>query len=398
MILNSPWIAVTPASKIIAALAAHGEEAYYVGGCVRDSLMGKTPKDIDIATSALPDVVADLFRARGLQVIPTGIKHGTVTVVDQRQTFEITTFRKDVSTDGRNATVAYTRDAMEDAARRDFTVNALYMTKEGVVMDSTGTGIEDVMHRRIRFVGDADTRCREDYLRVLRYFRFYAKFGGGECDPEALEAVKTNWPKMFPFVSNERIMMEIRNILTLDDPIPALALMDELGMLHRLLGTRAYQNPYKLYALLRAERAVGEAPDWHRRYAYLANGMMPVFPISNREENRLRRATKEAAAGEAPAIVAFQYKEPEVAVDAHLLSRAADFKKPLTRSTLDAEIARGMAATLPVDGPSFYPHGLVPGKELGSALHFAKEAFKLSDLQATRDELITCAMRRMQSV
>ena len=398
MIITAPWVKQTPAREILRSLLEAGHDAYYVGGCVRDTIMGKVPKDIDIATSALPEAVAELFRAQGLQVVPTGIKHGTVTVVLGGEGFEITTFRQDVSTDGRNATVAYTIDPVIDAERRDFTVNAIFMNREGVVLEPVEGAVQDVMHRRIRFVGKADVRCREDYLRILRYFRFYAKFGGGECDQEALEAIRTHWVKMFIFVSNERIMMEIRNILSLEDPVPALALMDDLGMLQRLLGTRSYQNPYKLYALLRAERVVGEAPDWRRRYVFLTNGMMPVFPISNREESRMRQSAKEAAAGDAPALVAFQYKDPDIAVDAHLLSRAAEFKKPLTRSKLDAEIARGMAATLPVDGPSFYPHGFTPGKDLGKVLHFAKEAFKLSDLQATREEVITCAMRKLQSV
>jgi hypothetical protein len=195
-------------------------------------------------------------------------------------------------------------------------------------------------------------------------------------------------------------MMEIRNILSLEDPVPALALMDEIGMLQKLLGTRTYKNPYKLYAMLSAERAVGEAPDWHRRYVFLTNGTLPVLPISNREENRMRRSVKEAAGEYAndPAIMAFQHKDPNVVVDAHLLARAAEFKKPLTRSKLDAEIARGMAATLPVDGPSFFPHGFAPGKELGMVLDFAEEAFKLSDLQATSEEVIAHALRKMQRV
>lgn len=395
MIVTAEWLSTTPARHILETLQEAGHEAFYVGGCVRDTLMGLTPKDIDIATAATPDVVTEVMQAAGMGVVPTGIKHGTITVKAGGQAFEVTTYRHDVTTDGRNATVAYTRYVDEDAARRDFTVNALYMDKSGVVLDSSGTGIEDIMHRRIRFVGDAHTRCKEDYLRILRYFRFYARFGGGVVDSYALSAVRAHWHKVFEVVSAERIMMEIRSILSLPDPTPALVMMDDLDILRHLLGTRGYNDPHWMYAVLRAEREAGAAPDWHRRYVFLTRGTMPIFPISRAEENRLRQTHQSTPYGASPAIVAFQYRDADIALDAHLLRCAERFGSPDRREALDAEIARGLSAVLPVDGPAFFEHGIGPGRVLGSALHFAKEAFKASDLRATADQLISHALQKV---
>lgn len=395
MIVTAEWLKTTPAISVIEALEDEGFEAFYVGGCVRDTLMGTTPKDIDIATSATPVEVAMVFEDRGMGVVPTGIKHGTVTVKVGGEAFEVTTYRHDVTTDGRNATVAFTRSVEEDGARRDFTVNALYMQKNGVVLDSSGSGIEDIMHRRIRFVGDAHTRCREDYLRILRYFRFYARFGGGTPDTEALSAVRSHWHKVFEVVSAERVMWEIRNILSLPNPVPALVLMHKLGFLRHLLGTLGYNDPNWMHALLRAEHEAGVSPDWHRRYVFLTRGTMPIFPISRAEENRLRQTHQSTPYGASPAIVAFQYRDADIAMDAHLLRCAERFGSPDGRETLDAEIARGLAAVLPVDGPAFFEHGIGPGRILGSALHFAKEAFKASDLRATADQLIPVALQKV---
>lgn len=393
MIATAEWIDTTPAHRILNILTTEGHEALYVGGCVRDTLMGLEPKDIDIATSCHPEDVTILMEHQGFNVIPTGIKHGTVSVVVDGETFEVTTYRKDVTTDGRNATVAFTSDMKEDAMRRDFTVNALYMQANGVVLDSSGTGIEDIMHRRIRFVGDAEARCKEDYLRILRYFRFYAKFGGGVPDTGALNAVAQHWHKVFSEVSAERTMMEIRSILSLPNPVPALELMESLRMLQELVGTRSYADPFWLHNLIRAEQHAGVSPDWRRRYTFLSRGATPVFIHSNAEGDHIRLAHLSTPIGDSPAMITFEYKNPNVAMDAHLLRRASMARTPEPRAWIDAEIMRGMEAKLPVDGPAFFDHGIGPGPELGKLLRIAKDAFKDSDLTATSAQLVESVLR-----
>jgi len=235
-----PWMTAAPTRAVIDALEAVGGpgSARFVGGCVRDALLKRTPRlgptDIDIATPLTPDVVTRALTEAGLKVVPTGIEHGTVTAVADHRPFEITTLRRDVETDGRRAVVAFTDDWAQDAARRDFRLNALYLEPNGKLHDPTGGGIEDALAGRIVFVGEAETRIREDYLRILRFFRFYAWFGKGEADAMALaacaalkEGVKT--------LSGERVSKELLKLLAADDPRAALRLMASTGVLSAFL-------------------------------------------------------------------------------------------------------------------------------------------------------------------
>ncbi len=175
----------------VAVLAALGTGARVVGGAVRNHLMGEPVSDIDIACVETPEASQALLEAKGIKVVPTGIQHGTITAVMPSRQYEITTLRVDVTTDGRHADVAFTSDWIEDAKRRDFTVNALYADADGTVHDPLGTGLDDLKARRIRFIGDAAARISEDYLRVLRFFRFQARYGKGEPDAEGLNACAT---------------------------------------------------------------------------------------------------------------------------------------------------------------------------------------------------------------
>src|SRR6478672_10767184 len=229
---DQPWLTASSTRAVMAALEAAGGPgcARFVGGCVRNALIGAPVDDIDIATTLKPEETDKAIRAAGLKAVPTGIAHGTVTAVTERTPFEITTLRRDVSTDGRNATVAFTDDWAEDAARRDFRLNALYADASGEVFDPTGHGVSDAAEGRIVFVGEARTRIREDYLRILRFFRFYAWYGRGEPDAEAMAACAALAEGMTR-LSAERVSKEMLKLLAAPDPRRAVAAMREAGVL-----------------------------------------------------------------------------------------------------------------------------------------------------------------------
>ncbi|MBX9574276.1 MAG: CCA tRNA nucleotidyltransferase [Caulobacteraceae bacterium] len=219
------------------ALNAQGGDdcARFVGGCVRDALMGREALDVDVATRLRPDQVVEAVEAAGLKAVPTGIDHGTVTAVSRGRPFEITTLRRDVATDGRRAVVAFTDDWAQDAARRDFHLNALYADASGQVFDPTGRGLDDALAGRIVFVGDPHRRIVEDHLRILRFFRFFAWFGRGDPDAAGLAACAAS-AEGVDRLSAERVSTEMLKLLAAPDPTVALRAMAEAGVLQRVLG------------------------------------------------------------------------------------------------------------------------------------------------------------------
>ena len=230
------------------AVLAAVPDARLVGGCVRDALAGRPVADIDLATPRHPEAVMQALRAAGIRAVPTGLDHGTVTAVVDRRGFEITTLRRDEETDGRHARVAYTDDWREDAARRDFTINALSMTADGAVFDPFG-GIADLAAGRVRFVGDATQRIAEDYLRILRFFRFHARYGRPPPDPEALAAIRASVGGILR-LSAERVWSELLRILAAPEPTGSVALMAEIGVLAAVLPEGA--DPDRLARLIKA--------------------------------------------------------------------------------------------------------------------------------------------------
>ncbi len=229
------WMMAGETRAVMTALEAAGGPgcARFVGGCIRNALMEKPVDDVDIATTLHPDAVIAALTAAGLKSVPTGLDHGTVTAIAAGKPFEVTTLRRDVTTDGRNATVAFTDDWAEDAARRDFRFNALYADLEGQVFDPVGEGVADALAGRVVFVGDPETRIREDYLRILRFFRFFAWYGRGEPDAAALAACATLKDGM-ERLSAERISKELLKLLDAADPRPAVALMAQSGVLEQV--------------------------------------------------------------------------------------------------------------------------------------------------------------------
>jgi poly(A) polymerase len=260
------WLCAPDSRRVLRALTAGGRPARFVGGCVRDGLLGRGPagRELDLATPEPPERVIALLEAEGFRVIPTGLAHGTVTAVTDTRHFEITTLRRDVATDGRHATVAFTDDFQADAARRDFTINAMSCDAEGRLYDYFG-GRADLAAGKIRFVGPAAARIAEDYLRILRFFRFFAHYGRPPPDAEALAACAAAAPEIAR-LSGERVQAEMRKLLAAADPLPALRLMAETGVLAQVVpGAPALDRLARLLAL--APQA-----DWLLRLAALLRG------------------------------------------------------------------------------------------------------------------------------
>jgi len=230
------WITAPATTAVLDALEAEGGSgcARFVGGCVRNALMGVPVEDVDIATTLTPDRVTRAIEAAGLRAVPTGVEHGTVTAISRRTPFEITTLRRDVETDGRRAVIAFTDDWAEDAGRRDFRLNALYADREGEVFDPVGGGVDDALFGRIVFVGDPEARIREDYLRILRYFRFFAWYGREQADGPALEAC-ARLKNGIARLSAERIAKELLKLLAAPDPRRTTRLMFRTGVMPEIL-------------------------------------------------------------------------------------------------------------------------------------------------------------------
>lgn len=259
-------IAVPESAGLEAVVSALGGNVRLVGGVVRDTLAGQATKDIDLATPLVPEVVLEKLASARIKSVPTGLAHGTVTAVVDSQTFEITTLRKDVSTDGRRATVAFTDDWQDDAARRDFTVNALYADPEtGEVFDYF-EGVRDLEAGVVRFIGAPLTRIAEDHLRILRYFRFNARFGKGPPDTESLKACRERANDLMA-LSRERIAMELLALLALPDPSSAVSLMIDNGIFVPVLPE--ITSAESLARLLKREASFGIAPDALRRLSAL---------------------------------------------------------------------------------------------------------------------------------
>ena len=367
---DQTWLTSPATRAVIAALEAEGGEGCvrFVGGCVRNSLMGQGVDDIDLATRLKPEASMAALKAAGLKVIPTGITHGTVTAVSKGAPYEITTLRRDVTTDGRNATVAFTEDWAEDASRRDFRLNALYADPSGTVFDPTGEGVADAREGRIVFVGDPPTRIREDYLRILRFFRFFAWYGRGEPDAAGLAACAALAEGMSR-LSAERVSRELLKLLKAPDPRAAVRAMQASGVLSQVLPDAGSLEAF--------ERMVGLSEDPLLRLSALwpadparVDAAARGLRLSN--PDRLRLA---AAAGEALDV---DMSAPQARAALYRLGRQTFVDRVLRAaasggSAADAAPWLRLAETwaiprLPVGGRQVAQAGLAAGPETGRAL------------------------------
>lgn len=268
VLTDASWFNSPELKAVVAALSIGGEKPRIVGGAVRDGLLGLPVADVDLATTLTPDEVISTLEAARIKAVPTGIDHGTITAVSGGKTFEITTLRRDVSTDGRRATVAFSTDWQEDAARRDFTINALYANPDtGEVLDYFG-GLDDLKAGIVRFIGDATTRIAEDHLRILRYFRFYARFGKSAPDANAIAACEAA-AKSLMALSRERIADEVMKLLALPDPSHSVRLMVKHNIFAAFLPELADDAMVRLERLLAREKAVAVQPMAGRRLSAL---------------------------------------------------------------------------------------------------------------------------------
>ena len=373
------WLDHPGTQALCAALEGGGHRALFVGGCVRNSLLGVPVGDVDIATDATPDVVAELAGAAGFKTVPTGIDHGTVTVVAQGHPHEVTTFRRDVETDGRRAVVAFSTRIEEDAARRDFTMNALYADRHGTVIDPLG-GLPDLLARHVRFVGDPETRIREDYLRILRFFRFHAAHGDPDrgLDADGLAACAA-FSAGLEGISRERIGAEMRKLLSARDPAPAVAAMAQAGVLRHVLPGA---EPRYLAPLVYLEADC--PPHWLRRLVVLGGeDAESALRLSRAEVRDLAALRVALSSSETPAALGWRLGAA-LATDA-MLARAALFETPPPAGWQD-QIARGAAASFPVTAADLMP-GL-EGAALGARLKQLEALWLASDLTASRDTLL----------
>lgn len=285
---SAQWLRAGPLAHLLAVLDRDGEEARAVGGVVRNTLLGEPTGDIDVATTALPQEVTRRARAAGFRAVPTGIEHGTVTVIADGVPFEVTTLREDVETFGRKAKVAFGRDWKKDAQRRDFTINALSVSRDGTIHDYCG-GLADLQARRVRFIGEAATRIAEDYLRILRFFRFHAAYGEGPHDPDGLHACIAARGGL-DTLSRERVRMELLKLMIARHPTPTLVTMAEAGLLVSVLGgvplLASFEN------MVKVEAACALPRDAVRRLGALS---LFVVEDADRLAQRLRLSNAEHA-------------------------------------------------------------------------------------------------------
>lgn len=379
MKVSGDWVNHPGTQALCTALAAAGYRALFVGGCVRNALLGAPVADIDIATDALPEIVSDIAEKAGFRVIPTGIEHGTVTVLAQGELHEVTTFRRDVETDGRRAVVAFSTAVEEDAARRDFTMNALYAAADGTVIDPLG-GLPDLLARRVRFVGEAEARIREDYLRILRFFRFHAVYGDPQAgiDAEGLTACAANADGL-DGLSRERIGAEMRKLLSARDPAPTVATMAQAGILARVLPG---SDARALAPLVHLEAEM--PPRWQRRLAVLGGENPSEILRLSRTDSGSNKAVR-AEIGTTLTAAALGWKLGLDNAQDVILCRAALLEMPLP-AHWQRDIARGVASVLPVTAADLMP--ALQGAALGARLREIEARWLASDLTLDKAALL----------
>ena len=387
VLANAPWLTHGPAGRVLALLNGNGEEARVVGGAVRNALLKIPIGDIDIATTALPDEVIRRANAAGIKNVPTGIEHGTVTLVVDRQPFEVTTLREDTETFGRKAKVAFGRDWVRDAERRDFTINGLSVDAKGVVHDYVG-GLADIAARRVRFIGNANERIAEDYLRILRFFRIHAAYGSGEPDRAGYLACIAGRAGLSA-LSAERVRMEMLKLLVAEGAAAAAVAMTDAGLLSAIFGGVAYTGTFA--AMIAGERLIGLAPDPMRRLGALA---VAVTEDAKRVAARLRLTNAETRAldsighrwwrlagmDEATARRRL-YRLGEEAYRNRLLlawARAGAIDTPEWRQSATLP-QRWSAPKFPLKAADFVARGIAEGPALGHVLTLAEDAWLAAD-------------------
>lgn len=398
-------MASLPARRVLQSLMRTGQEARFVGGCVRDAVLGMEGADVDIATPLTPDEVMRRLKADNIRVVPTGIKHGTVTAVADHHAFEITTLRRDVETFGRHARVEFTDDWLADAARRDFTFNAMSLSAEGDLYDPFN-GLEDLDKGRVRFVGEARARITEDVLRILRFFRFHARFGGPEPEPDAIRAC-SELAHLLPGLSGERVREELLRLLAADRAVEVWRLMLDYGIVTHLLPRATRVD--RLASLDRLEWMVGEADPMARLAALLpksegaAMEVAERLKLSNLQRDRLLELADPSVDVHPDLTIqarrhALQKLGPEPYRDLLLLS-AADRGTPAVELLEPlAEAAAWRAIPFPLKGQDALDLGVPPGPAVGQLLGAVEDWWTERDFHPDREECLAELKRQLGKV
>ncbi len=378
--VSGDWLTAAPTQAVLAMLEEAGHQAFFVGGCVRNALLGESVGDLDISTDARPQRVMDLAKETGFKAVPTGIDHGTVTVVVKGLPHEITTFRADVETDGRRAVVRFSDHIAEDAVRRDFTMNALYADRRGAVVDPLG-GLPDLQARYVRFIQDADRRIREDFLRILRFFRFNAWYGDPAqgWDAQALAAIAQNIEGLAS-LSRERVGAEVTKLFLAPDPAPSVAAMAQTGALAACL-PGAVNDP--LPVLVHLEQEAQIAPDALRRLAVMGFFDGASLRFSRGDQKRLSRLQDAIASMAGPGELGYRFGY-ETARDVVLI-RSASTGTAINPDDL-TKAQEGSAAKLPVTAPDLMPE--FTGPDLGKALKDIEARWIASGFALTKEDLL----------
>ncbi|MEP6342471.1 MAG: CCA tRNA nucleotidyltransferase [Maricaulaceae bacterium] len=373
----------------------------FVGGCVRNALMGYDVGDIDLATQLEPMQVMEVLRAAKIKYVETGLSHGTLTAVINGVPYEITSLRRDVETDGRRAVVSFTTDWAEDAQRRDLTVNAIYADQTGALFDPTGEGLADLEAGRLRFVGKASERIEEDYLRLLRYFRFVAWYGGdAPLDKEALTASR-DLKRGLKTLSAERIWSELKKLLLAPDPSRAVRIMSQQGVLETLLPEASNAQGLELY--VKIEQREGFAPDplarlmaLSARDSFQIAGLAKRLKMSNAESTRLRAwadddATLDPYADDREKFQMFYKSGQAVIIDRARLRAAGepDVIQSAHWISLAEQAASWTRPEFPLSGKDLQAAGVEDGPKMGRAMKALEALWIRSGFTADKDKLLT---------
>lgn len=402
---GAEWLGRAATQAVLAALTGAGHRVRIVGGAVRNGLLGEPVNDIDMATDARPEAVMTLAAKAGLKAVPTGLDHGTVTVVSQHTPFEVTTLRRDVETFGRHARVDFTDDWREDAARRDFTINALFCEADGTVVDYVG-GLEDLAARRVRFIGSAVERIREDYLRILRFFRFTATYGTGPADGEGLRACVHERAGL-RLLSGERIHAELVRLIVAKGALGVLDTMLAHGLVHAVVGVPWLSRLRRVAAI---EERLGAAPDPTLRLGALAvsvtedaTRLFQRLKLSGAERDRLLAMAATLTAPFPPTPQAAEvllYRSGAVAYRDRLMLAWAG-----SVASSDDPRWHGLARLAGASPPRNFPLrgrdlvglGATPGPELGALLRQIEEAWIAGGFREDREALLARAAEVLAS-
>jgi len=380
MKISADWLNKPSTRLVMERLVSRGYKAYFVGGCVRNTLLNIEATDIDIATSAHPKKVLEIMENAGLKALPTGIEHGTVTVVADKRNYEVTTLREDIETDGRRAKVKFSKSIFEDAKRRDFSINAIYCEQDGTILDPL-EGIADIVGKRIKFIGDPYTRIKEDYLRILRFFRFLALFGKEDENHEIEIAALNDLRDGLDTVSAERKTGEILKLFAAPNLKHSILLMEKANISSKIFNSFNFKN---LKNLKNLEDTLEIAPCATRRLAaYTDDNLKSHLRFSNKLAKDHKALREEATSQKDAAELSYRYNE-KLALDSILVRSSLHGTEP-TRNVF-SRIKLGSVSKFPVKSSDLTEY--FSGPKLGEVLAYLEQKWIESDFTLSKERLL----------